>query len=136
MKQVLDHPVLCTSLAQADALLKAGIDKQTADMTWCQSRFTPKAAYGEDQYHLFSFPEATTSHDPVGVPCWSVNGLMNALPRTMPDPLNPEHELRLTIQPSMSAWTAFYADDGRVGETAVEVDLIAALVSLYVKIKK
>lgn len=136
MMQLLDHPVLCTSIAQGDALLAAGVDPKTADMTWSHSRFTPKCSYGEEHYFLFCYPGAVTSNDPTGKPCWSVNALMNLLPKTMADPLANEHELRLTIQPTMSAWSAFYEHDGRVGETAIEAELVAALVSLAVKVCK
>ena len=135
MKQV-EKPVLCTTTEQAHRLLKAGIDKETADMTWCDSAHTPRCAYGEEHRCLFAHPGITTSHDPTGTPCWSVNALMNLLPKTMPDPLNTEHELRLTIQPTMSAWSAFYEHDGRVGETAIAEDLNECLVLLIEKVNK
>lgn len=136
MIRQIDHPVLCTSIAQSDALLKAGVDPKTADMTWLSSQFTPKCAYGEDHYCLFAYSGATTSQDPKGTPCWSVNALMNILPRTMPDKIDGEKEVRFTVQPTMTAWQAFYCNDEHVGESAVEQDLVAALVSLIVKIKK
>ena len=130
----IDHPVLCTSIAQGEAMLKAGVSPKSADMTWSFSRFTPKCSYGEEHHFLFCYPEAATSHDPIGKPCWSVNALMNLLPRTMKDPLDENHELRLTVQPTMSAWSAFYFHDGRMGKTAIEKELVAALVSLIVKV--
>lgn len=136
MIPTIDHPVLCTSLAQSKALQEAGIDPKTADMTWVHSPFTPKCAYGEEHYMPFCYPGAVTSNDPTGTPCWSVNALMSLLPKTMPDPLNVEHELRLTIQPTMSAWSAFYYHDGRMGESVLEKELVAALVLLAVKVFK
>lgn len=136
MIPTIDHPVLCTSLAQSKALQEAGIDPKTADMTWVHSPFTPKCAYGEEHYMPFCYPGAVTSNDPIGTPCWSVNALMNLLPKTMPDPLDENNALPLTIQPTMSAWSAFYGYDGHIGETALDKELVAALVKLAVKVCK
>lgn len=94
-------------MAQGKVTLKVGIDPKPADTTWLRSQFTPKCAYGEGHYCLFAYPEATTSQDPKGTPCWSVNALMNLLPRVLPDPLDENNGLPLTIQPTMSACVAF-----------------------------
>ena len=134
MKARIEKPVLCTNTEQANRLLKAGIDPETSDMTWCNSAHTPSYAYGEEHRCLFAHPGITTSHDPIGTPCWSINALMNLLPRTMPDHLDHEQELRLTIQPTMSAWSAFYGNDGHIGETSIAKDLNECLVSLIEKV--
>lgn len=136
MIPTIDHPVLCTSLAQSKALQEAGIDPKTADMTWVHSPFTPKCAYGEEHYMPFCYPGAVTSNDPTGTPCWSVNALMNLLPKTIPDPLDENNGLPLTIQPTMTAWSAFYGHDGRIGETVIAHELVEALVKLAVKVCK
>lgn len=136
MIRTIDHPVLCTTTEQSNRLLKVGINSETADMTWCNSAHTPQSAYGEEHRCLFAHPGITTSHDPTGTPCWSINALMNLLPHTMPDKLDPEKEVRLTIQPTLTAWQAFYCNDDHIGESAVAQDLNECLVSLIEKTKK
>lgn len=136
MIPTIDHPVLCTSISQSKAIQEAGVDPNTADMTWVHSIYTPKCAYGEEHHMPFCYPGATTSNDPKGTPCWSVNALMNLLPKTMPDPLDENNALPLTIQPTMSAWSVFYGSDGHIGKTAIDKDLVSALVKLAVLVFK
>lgn len=89
-----DPQVICTTLQQAQTLVKLGVDPDTADMSWTKSPFTPKKLYGEDQYCLFSYPNASTSADPTPTPCWSVGAMACLLPAGMQFVNSKEESLR------------------------------------------
>ena len=89
-----DPQVICTTLQQAQTLVKLGVDPDTADMSWTKSPFTPKKLYGEDQYCLFSYPNASTSADPTPTPCWSVGAMARLLPAGMQFVNSKEESLR------------------------------------------
>ena len=127
---------ICTTVAQSRELVAAGIDPNTADMTWSHCQWTPAVTYGEDEYTLFAYPDAKTSHDPTGIPAWSARALMDILPATLPDPWNADNDCRLTVRRSGTSYEALYDGDD-ISSYPVYVNaptLITALTVLVLKV--